>query len=154
MHIIIGTRGNKESVDLFIKEMSSKYMNLPFRNKKTGKIVNVAQAVHVRPFQMWEIIFPKEVRDIMLTTLFPDGKVQPNDPKFRRVYNWILKFLPFKKIPKKWDNSKHFYVVRNDVEIVGLGMKDDPTGEFKGRSDEQMKSIGLNPKTKWEYEML
>ena len=153
MHLLIGTRGNKESVELFIKELSSKYMPLPFRNKKTGKIVNVAQPIHVRPFQLWEIIFPKEQRDAVLTTLFPEKEVMPDNPKFQRLYKWILRFLPLKKIPKEWDTKKKIYVNRNDVEIVGLGMIEDEIQGFK-RSDEQMKSVGLDPKEEWEFEGL
>ncbi|KKK86139.1 hypothetical protein LCGC14_2766220 [marine sediment metagenome] len=42
----------------------------------------------------------------------------------------------------------------NDVEIVGFGIKEDPTRDFTGKSDEQMKLVGLDPKAKWEYEGL
>lgn len=153
MHLIIGTRGNKESVELFIKELGSQYVSLPFTNKKTRKIVNVAQPIHVRPFQLWEIIFPKEQRDAVLTTLFPEKTTIPDHPKFQRLYKWILRFLPLKKIPKDWDTKSKLYVNRNDVEIVGLGIKDDETMDFK-RPDNQMKSIGLDPKEEWEYEGL
>lgn len=154
MHLIIGTRGNKESVELFIKELSSKYLNIPFHNKKTGKIVPVANAIHVRPFQLWEIIFPKEDRDLVLTTIFTDKYTHVANPKFKRLFRWLLKLLPFKKMPEDWDNSRHLMVEHGDVEIVGLGMMDDKMSDFTGRSDEQMKSLGLDPKAEWEFESL
>lgn len=154
MHLIIATRGNKESVELFIKELSSKYLNIPFHNKKTGETVNVANAIHVRPFQLWEIIFPEGDKDLVLTTIFPDKGVLPDNPKFQKWYKRLLKFLPLKEVPKDWDNSRHLMVEGRDVEVVGLGMKDDRVGPFEGRSDKQMKSIGLDPKGKWEYEQL
>lgn len=155
MHLIIGTRGNKESVELFIKELSSKYLNIPFRNKKTGEIVNVANPIHVRPFQLWEIICPKEHRDLVLSTLFANKEaVQPDKPKFKKWYKWLIKFLPINKMPEEWDNKKHLMVNHNDVEIVGLGMMDDNMSDFTGRSDAQMKSLGLDPKAEWEFEGL
>lgn len=154
MHLIIGTRGNQESVELFIKELSSKYVPVPFRNKKTDKIVNVAQGIHVRPFQLWEIIFPKEQRDLVLSTIFSNKNTKVSNPKFRKLYKWLLKLLPFKKMPEDWDDSKHLMVMRNDVEIVGLGMLDDKMADFTGRTDAQMKSIGLDPKAEWEFESL
>lgn len=155
MHLIIATRGNKESVELFIKELSSKYMPLPFINKKTGKATMVVNPIHIRPLQLWEIIFPKEQRDAILTTLFPDKRVMPANPKFRKIYKWILKLLPktIQKIPEDWDTKNKLYVNHNDVEIVGLGMKEDVMMNFK-RGDEGMKSVGLDPKEKWEYEGL
>ena len=154
MHLIIGTRGNKESVELFIKELSSKYLNIPFRNKKTGEIVNVGNPIHVRPFQLWEIIFPKEEKDLVLTTVFHDKHVLPDKSSFRRIYKWILKLLPINKIPEDWDTSKHLMVNKEAVETVGFGIMEDSMQDFKGKSDEQMKSIGLDPKAEWEFEGL
>lgn len=154
MHLIIATRGNKESVDLLIKELSSKYLSLPFRDKKTGEIVNVQNPVHVRPMQVWDIVFPKEYKDIILTTLFKkDKNIGVDNPMAKRLYKWVLKFLPFQKVPEDWDTSKFLTVENQDIEIVGLGMKEDKTEDFL-RSDEQMKSIGLDPTKKWEYEGL
>ncbi len=153
MHLLIGTRGNQESVDLFIKELSSKYMNLPFYDKKTGKSVNVVNAVHVRPFQLWEIIFPKEQKDLILTTIFTDKNTGVANPKFKRIYKWICKFLPFQKMPEDWDDSRHFPIQKANIEIIGIGMKDDRMMDFKA-TDAQMKSIGLDPKKEWEYEGL
>jgi len=151
---MIATRGNKESVELFIKELSSKYLQLPMTNKKNGKVVNTVNAIHVRPFQLWEIIFPKDDRDAVLTTLFPDGNPVENHGWKKNLMMWFLnKFLPFYKIPKKWDTKKFMHVCRNDVEIAGLGLKDDEMQPFK-RSPEQMKSIGLDPNGDWEFEGL
>ena len=156
MHLLIGTRGNKESVELFIKELSSKYMPLSFTNKKNGKVVQVAQPIHVRPLQLWEIIFPKEQRDVVLTTLFPN-KVTCSDYKpFRTLRKLFFKLMPFchlKKIPKDWNTKNKFYVEHKDVGIMGICMKDDKTQGFK-RSPEAMKSIGLDPKGDWEFEAL
>ena len=156
MHIFIGTRGNKENVELFIKELSSKYLNIPFYNKKTKKTVNVANPIHVRPFQIWEIICPKEERYLVMATIFHNKDVLPDQPSFRRIYKWILRLLPkcIKKIPDDWDNSKRLTVNNDAVETVGLGIMDDRIGKFTGRSDEQMKAIGLDPKGDWEYESL
>jgi len=149
---MIATRGNKESVELFIKELSSKYIPLPFTNKKTGKVVNVAHTIHVRPIQLWEIVFPKEQKDAILTTLFPDGQVTEGGG-IRKLINFFFKFLPFKRIPKDWDTSNKFYVNRTAVEIMGICMKDDEIQPFK-RSPEAMKSVGLDPKGDWEFEGL
>lgn len=155
MHLIIGTRGNKESVELFIKELSSKYMPLPFYNKRTREVTNVAQGIHVRPFQLWEIIFPKEQKDVVLTTIFPGGIKETKIQKqgFKWIYNWILKFLPLKKI-EEWDMSKKVHVAHEAVECIGFGLMDDEMIDFTDRSDSQMKKIGLDPKEEYEFEGL
>lgn len=151
---MIATRGNKESVDLFIKELGSKYLQLPMTNKKNGAVVNTVNPIHVRPFQLWEIIFPKEDRDLVLTTLFPEGQIREDHGWKKNLVMWFLnKFLPFYKIPEKWDTSKKLWVNKHAVEIAGLGLKDDEIQPFK-RSPEQMKAIGLDVNGDWEFEGL
>lgn len=151
--MLIGTRGQKEAIDLFIKELSSKYVPLPIKNIKTGKIINVANPIHVRPMQIWDIVFPKECLDVVLNTIFPEKSVHPDHPKFRKWYNWLLRLLPLKEIPTDWKDDVKLSVNVNSTERVGFGIKEDNTEPFK-HTDEQMKALGLDPKEEWEFESL
>lgn len=131
-------------------------MPLPVYDKKTGKSVNVVNAVHVRPFQLWEIIFPKEQKDLILSTIFTNKNTGVANPKAKWLYKWICKFLPFQKMPDDWDDSRHLPIMKDHIEIMGLGMKDDNIIDFDslGASKEQMKALGLDPKKKYEIEAL
>ena len=147
------TRGILDASTKFIRELSGKYVSVPFRNKKNEKIVNVPTPIHVRPIQLWEIVIPKESKDIVMTTLFPTT-TDSNNKGTRMIMNILKKFLPIKPVPKKWDNSKTMLVQGDGVERICLGIKDDVMMDFTGRNDNQMKSIGLDPKGDWESEAL
>lgn len=153
MHLYIITRGIKEASEKFIKELSSKYVPMPFTNKKTGKKTNVATVVHVRPIQLYEVVFPKEQLDTMLTTIFPTNEGKSNNKKAEKIFKWIRRFLPMRNIPETWDTSKKMLVAGEGVDRIALGIKDDVMMDFP-RTPEQLKGIGLDPKGKYESESL
>ena len=147
------TRGIKEASEKFIKELSSKYVTLPMTNKKNGKIKDVATVIHIRPIQLWEVVFPKEHRDTLLTTLFPDNKGKSNNKGAERIFEWIRRFLPMKPIPKEWDMSKKYMVDGEGVDRIALGIKEDAIGDYK-KSSEVLEKLKLDPKGDYECEAL
>ena len=153
MHLYIVTRGIIEASAKFIKELSAKYIPMPFYDKKTGKATNVATVIHVRPIQLWEIVFPKEQLDTVLTTIFPANEGKSNNKKAERIFKWIRRFLPMRNIPKTWKTDKKMIVCGDGVDRIALGIKDDVMMDFP-RTPEQLASIGLDPKKKYESESL
>jgi hypothetical protein len=122
MHAIILTRGIKHDVDRMINELSCTY--LPFKYKGNDVMLQVG----VRPYQMWEIVFPREHKDIMLTTLFgnhPNHKNgQPQHSKHQFAINMMRKTLGVDPIPDH-DTSRILPVYRGATEVTGIGIKED-----------------------------
>lgn len=157
MHIYMITRGIKNAVDVFINQLSAKYLHLPMKNKKTGKIYNIPAQVSVRPVQFWEVVFPKEQLDVILTTLFPDGITGPNHTKpaqkFQKFVNILRRFMKLKPIPKDWKKDKKMLVMGEAVERIAVGIKDDLTLDYV-RPKEVYEKLGLPKNGNFESEGL
>jgi len=84
--------------------------------------------VSVRPIQLWEIVFPKEHRDVMLKTILSGGTGETQHKKHRKWVTLLRKVLGIEKIPK-YESEKCLPVYKEDIEIVGVGIKEDYTFE-------------------------
>lgn len=131
MHLYMMTRGIKHEVDRFINELSAKYlppsMITPDVDSGEKKDMYYSQ-LQIRPIQLWEVVFPKEHLDIVLTTIFPGGDLMQHKKHAKFVWG-IRKILGAKAIPKEWDNNTKMMVHRAGLETVGIGLKDDYTRE-------------------------
>jgi len=120
MHLYAITRGIKNDVDRFITLLQGAF--LPYDK---AKVVQVA----VRPVQLWEIVFPEEHKDIMLTTVLGgDASMKgiTNQPKHRKWVAMIRKVLGVQKIPKyKTDRQLPCAGAKLNMEVVGVGIKED-----------------------------
>lgn len=161
------TRGIKHKVDKFINELSGKYF--PFKAPKfvvdqmvekqtAGKnlppdqIAAIRSAIEnnpsytqlaLRPIQLWEVVFPEDYLDEVVTTLATThpshykkpkgykGKWFAKELKRREKYIYPLrKVLKAVKIP--WDKitfSKFRIVDKTDVEVQFIGMRKDAKDE-------------------------
>lgn len=109
-------------VDNFITQLQGKYLDWKIKDKD-GKETKVGMQVAVRPVQMWEVVFPKEHLDLMLTTcLGPDGK--PYHKRHNKFIAVVRKVLGVKKIPK-YDNSSMMICGRDHIDSTGIGIKED-----------------------------
>ena len=127
MHLYCITRGLKSAIDEFINQLQGQY--LPFEVKegaaglKKGKY-NVQ--VQVRPIQMWEIVFPREHKDIKLATDLGEDAGTPHHSKFKKFVWGLRKVLGVKPIPK-YDSKLKLpcTAARKHTEFVGIGIKED-----------------------------
>ena len=111
------TRGIKPDVDRFINDLMGKY--LPFNYKGAPSLVQIA----VRPLQLWEIVFPREHKDIVLNTvLCGDGKTQHK--KHKKWITVLRKILGIQKIPE-FKTDAVLPVYRANTEFIGVGIKED-----------------------------
>ena len=94
-----------------------------------GKLQDGMLQVRVSPVQMWDVSFPVEYKDAMLTTIFGTDSKLAGDPinKRHKKYASMLRLgLGVNKIPKDYNTSKRLACDSpTDMEIVGIGMKDD-----------------------------
>ena len=134
MHLFLLSRGIKQDVEAFFTSLSE--MIVPFKLRaKDGKVspdgdlVDGAAKIAVRPIQLHEIVFPKESKDVVLTTLFgkpgTEFSGKTNHPKHQKYVNWLRKVLGIKPIPENWDSSNRFLIKAPAAEMVCVGMKDD-----------------------------
>lgn len=136
MHLELWLRGEKRCVDRFIQDLSAKYMEFTFRKSdgKGGFLQDQFEKYHwpisvrIAPFGIYEIVFPKEHRDLVLTTIL--GKKE--EVKRSKLWNsWknkyvevFRKLLKLKKIPD-YDDSKNMPLFRDGIEFIPIGIKED-----------------------------
>lgn len=137
MHLYIITRGHKLFVDEFITQMQGKYLPYKWKKKQpdgTEKVEDTMLQVAVRPIQLWEIAFPQEHLDTMMATIFRNeytAGAYSYPKEFMKLTRFgMRKALKAKPLPKKWDSSKWLPVLRENVSILGIGIKEDVPHEF------------------------
>ena len=115
-------RGVKMWSDEFIKQLEGKYV--PFKWDGQDKAIQIA----VRPIQLFEIVHPESAKDLVWTTLFGDmnGAKGITHQEPHRKWVWaIRKILGAEALPDTWDTSKVLPVIKENLEIVSLGIKKD-----------------------------
>jgi len=108
-------------------------MVLPMKIKdKKGKEQTIGCPCYLRPFRMYDLIFPRENLDVILNTIKPAELVSlvAKKPKivFKKQIAILRKLMRLKKIPKR-DESKGQVAIPDDlfknVKVIGLGIKPD-----------------------------
>jgi len=133
MHLYLITRGIKHDVDRFVKEMTSKYLPYTWRDPKTKKLEKGVVQVAMRPVQFWEVVFPKEHRDVILNTLWPQTRKEVCKGHFGNIatqkFKWILarirKLIGIKEIDPNYKNVPCLALWKNNIEFIGVGEKED-----------------------------
>ena len=131
MHFYCLMRGQKDKLDRLINDLLAIY--LPYKTGiNDGEDIKRIVQLGVRPIQLYEIIYPKEHHNFMMRILHPTGSWNPKYDKYIKI---IRKLLGLGNMPKLLDekgeeiklNLNEALVIRaqNQVEVVGIGVKDD-----------------------------
>jgi len=120
MHLYFISRGMKFWVDKFITSLQGQFLNWK-REDGTDAMVEI----QIRPIQLWEVVFPKEHKDVVLTTILgPDGK-----PYHKRHKKWVAairKVLGVAPIPEYDSTKAHPAAMhRQNMDCTGIGIKED-----------------------------
>jgi len=133
MHITFGTRGALESVNKFIRELSSQYLPFKYKGQDTRLQVRVS------PVQLWDVSFPKEHEERMLNHLFPHGTPKSMTGKLNKFLTMIRIALGMKKIEDfKPDHTKTLGILPpQNIDLFAIGKKDDvmikdKDGDYEG----------------------
>lgn len=161
-HTYLITRGIKHEVDEFIKQLQGKYLpcRAPLMDPNTGKVIRDAKGnltmrddgllqLGVRPIQLWEIVYPYEHQDVVLSTLLAGNSGKPQQ-KWQEKYVWALqKALKLNPIPP-YNNANKLPVRCAGIELVGIGTKRDYyiTSEDKHISAEEYDKLSDEEKKK------
>ena len=128
-------RGEYRAIRRFKEEMSAIYLDFQYEKDDgkggfiPGTSINYRMQIILRetPFGIYEIVFPKQHMDLILTTVL--GKKENNLENYKGYGKYILMFrklLKLKKIPN-YDNSKTLIILKNGIDIIPIGIKYDPT---------------------------
>ena len=146
MHFSFMTRGHIDHVETFIKNLSTRYLKIPLYNKEKNKMENQSIKARLCPIQLWDYVFPEEHLGAVLTTCLSNSEGKPM-MKSHNKYIWALrKAMNFKAIPEykkdQWLNMEY----PQNIEIIGIGIKEDFWITEKG------KHVDKKNKTPLSYE--
>ena len=131
MHIDIITRGNKRAVDEFIDDLRHQRFTYIHNFTKDGKKEKGLLQVRVSPIQLWDISFPEEHLDKMLTTLFGNGKGDGEgkpintNAKMNIALAGMRRIMGLKKIPNTWNTDLALPPIPKNIEMIAIGTKED-----------------------------
>lgn len=131
MHIFLMTRGIKHEVEEFMNWLSHQQLPFNYKQRPEEALNQFLLQVRVSPVQFWDISFPKEHQDAMLTTLFGnqcDGK--PYHSNMEKYFSALRMVLGAKKKPESWDTSKRLARSPAHTEMICVGVKDDEIKTF------------------------
>jgi len=93
MHLYMITRGIKQDVERFIRDLEAQY--LPY--KMDAGTIGIQ--LQVRPIQLWEIAFCKENLPVVLKTVGNPGYETTIRPDINLKFQILRKIFKAKKIP-------------------------------------------------------
>lgn len=134
MHLRFIAEGWDKDLDYMEKWVGQMILPMEVINKE-GKKEVIGCPCYLRPFRMYDLIFPREQKDVILNTLNPvtavsfvDGVGGKGSYKFGTQIEILRRAMKLKKIPKA-DKSKGVVPLPEglfkNLRIVGLGLKED-----------------------------
>ena len=145
MHIIFWPYGIKNAVDTLLRDMEAQKFQLPIKSPDGLKsdFSWTAGQLRMLPGGLIDYVFPKEQRDLVLTSL----KVQENHhSEYKGIYKFVFiirKFLKLKPI-KEFKTDLNLVWTCKDVAVFAIGEKEDGEkeitveGEYKGWKHEAL----------------
>lgn len=138
MHVIFMPYGHKQSVDHLMMDMQAQKFKLPlsFTFGKEKKEIWIQGNLRLCPFGIWEYCFPKEYKDIVLTTLNFHQHNNKDRYNIGKYLFLIRKILRAEKI-KDFDKKDKLLWIKDNVEIIPIGIREDAdmiesSGEYTG----------------------
>jgi len=127
-HLVLLTRGNLEHVEIFIKELHTRYLPMDIYNPVTKKMERRLQQMRVCPVQLWDISFPDEHKDAVLNTCLAGNSGAPvgtHSVKYKLGFAALQKALRLSPIPEYNKKGKLAMRPPEHIELIGIGTKDD-----------------------------
>jgi hypothetical protein len=123
------TRGKYEEVETFIDWIRHIYLPLKIKNAD-GTDQEIPMNCMVRPIQLWEFVFPREHKDLIVNSL---GLAKEGTPFLTGGYDinpklWaVRKLLNAKEFEKPTTDKKIVmpYDKWKNINILGIGYKED-----------------------------
>ena len=137
MHLYVATRGIKQDVDRWVKNMESQHF--PHKVRKNvhdtkEPITDVHVQLSMRPVQFWEIVFPESSRDVILNTLWRGERPKTEGHFGNMATMKYKKIMPILRrclgkevcpIPSDYVKTHALMVHTKNIEFLGVGVKED-----------------------------
>ena len=132
MHLYLLTRGIKSEVDKFITELQGRYLPYELKSENQfkdmqGNFMKPGQynmQVAVRPIQLWEIVYPEPMNDVMCSTIFGASKGAPQHGWQNKIIGILRKMLGIEKL-EEYKDVPPFPISKFHMECVAIGTKKD-----------------------------
>jgi len=140
MHLVFGATGIKQDMDLFEKFMETRTFLMPYiDHHDKDKEKNILLQSQLRPINFYDFIFPKGELDHVLNGLQLEGEIKSRNATLPDLYIKALRTaLKLKKIPAPDLSQGAMPLVKQNVRVVGIGIREDADITFKdiGRTHE------------------
>lgn len=132
MHAHFFLRGDKDQVDAWVRWMMTRTMFLPFEKDGEKKAQPILLQIRYSIAGSYELVFPKEAKDIILTTLGFHKPPHPNTVKMRYFLKLLRLAMGLKK-PKDFDTSEVLIMPENTkwCSVIPIGIHEDEVRYFK-----------------------
>ncbi len=136
MHVIFMPYGKIEWVEVFLNDIRAQKGNIKTTSPDGKESINYVTQFQLRvlPFGFYEVVFPKEYRDTILTTLNFPHKDNIYSDRYK-IPNFFMKkireVLQCEEAPTEFDRKEAFYWVKGidlshtDVFILPIGIRED-----------------------------
>lgn len=134
------SRGIKHDVDRMVEQLASLHMPWKVKDQNGNDVDYVVQA-HLQPIQLWSYVVPKEHMETVIRTLEPNNTIGFDMPKGHLGFGFgapkrkfslamLRKGLGLKPMPKIDPQGLKFPIYKQNVQIVGIGVKDDYDNQY------------------------
>jgi hypothetical protein len=133
MELFFMTRGIKHEVDQFVNDMQAQFFPFSVQDPVTGNKQHIGLQGSLRPIQLWGYVFPEDQLDVVLATLnLPnEGNEFISGYKVDKKIWALRKMLGAKPIPKRNLKTIPRPIRKKDVNILGIGIREDIKKEAK-----------------------
>jgi len=124
MHVVFIPYGIKQAVDHLLMDMQAQKFPMPVYSPdgKEKKEVWIQGALRLAPFGIYEYVFPKEQKDVVLTTLRFNEKIPYN---IKPVYLKMVKNALHIKEPGEFKTDQRLMWIMDNTSIIPLGIRED-----------------------------
>ena len=124
MHIAFIPYGGRQYIETMLRDMESQKLKLRLTSQGKEKSVWINGQVRILPFGVYEFVFPREYRDMVIHTL--KDNTAPNRYGTPRALIFALrKSLKLKPIPTSYKKDQKMLWIMDNVSIMPLGIRED-----------------------------
>lgn len=126
MHAYFIIRGLKHKLDLWEKYMETRDFPLQYTDPK-GKLMTTRVQGALREIKLYEYVFPKEAKDVVLSNLRFDEQIYPPTLKMKIAVKALRAALGAREAEF---NKVNYQLLPDEInsdgiQILGIGVKDD-----------------------------
>lgn len=132
MHAVFIPYGKRDEVELMMRDMEAQKFLLPMWKGKEKATAIIQGQVRILPMGVMEYCFPKENKDLVLTSLkfhgYEQSQYKLKDIKIAFLkgspVEFLRKFLECSHVPE-FKSDRNLLWVNENVMIIPIGVKDD-----------------------------